>query len=109
MKLDRFALPVKKLKGTDPVDTLDFSDKGLRIASAFVIAALIGVNGSLTSINLRGNSLEYQGWCAIFDALAKNPQSKIKEWDLSRQGINPTIAKSLAAHVTVSGSLTNLS
>ena len=50
MNLDGFALPVKKLKGTDPVETLDLSSKGLGVSSAIVIASLIGVNGSLTKV-----------------------------------------------------------
>ena len=52
VNLDGFALPVKKLKGTDPVETLDLSRKGLRLASAPVIASLIGVNASLTSVRV---------------------------------------------------------
>ena len=48
--MDGFALPVKKLKGTDPVETLDLSRKGLREPSAIMIASLIGVNASLTKI-----------------------------------------------------------
>ena len=50
MNLDGFALPVKKLKGTDPVEILDFSAKGLGVSSAIVIASLISVNGSLTKV-----------------------------------------------------------
>ena len=56
MNLDGFALPVKKLKGTDPVETLDYSRlqswKGEKIgvASLVVIASLIGVNGALTQV-----------------------------------------------------------
>ena len=61
-------------------------------------------------VNLRVNdSLGEEGWCAIFDALRDNPQNKIAEWDLSSQGINPTIATSLAAYVAVSASLTSIS
>ena len=37
MTLDGFALPVKKLKGTDPEETLDLSNKGLGVTSAVVI------------------------------------------------------------------------
>ena len=48
--MDGFALPVKKLKGTDPVETLDLSGKYLGVASAVVIASLISVNGSLTKM-----------------------------------------------------------
>ena len=53
MDLDGYALPIKKLKGTEPVESLDLSHKGLGVASAIVIASLIGVNGALTSVKLR--------------------------------------------------------
>jgi hypothetical protein len=55
VNLDEFALPVKKLKGTDPVETVDLSDKELGVASAVVIASLICVNGTLTECNLQYN------------------------------------------------------
>ena len=106
--LDGFALPLKRLKGTDPVESLDLSEKGLAFASAFVIASLIGVNGSLTECNLKDNNLSNAGWCAIFNALRDNKDNKIAKWDLSSEGIDVAVAKSLAAYVTVSGSLTSL-
>ena len=59
-------------------------------------------------VNLRGNTLGEEGWCAVFDALRDNPQNKIAKWDLYDEGINPTIAKSLAAYVAVAASLTFL-
>ena len=59
-------------------------------------------------VNLRGNSLGDKGWCAIFDTLRDNPQNKIAKWDLFDQGINPAIAKSLAAYMAISTSLTSL-
>ena len=57
MDLDGYALPIKKLKGTEPVESLDLSHKGLGVASAIVIASLIGVNGALKSIDLSSNQL----------------------------------------------------
>ena len=60
MNLDGYALPIKKLKGTEPIKklkSLNLSGKKLRVASAIVIASLISVNGSLTSINMSGNYL----------------------------------------------------
>ena len=57
-------------------------------------------------VNLRRNRLGDEGWCAIFDALRENPQNKIAKWNLEDEGINPTIAKSLAAYMAVSVSLT---
>ena len=62
MNLDGFALPVKKLKGTDPVEMLDLSGKNLGVASAVVIASLISFNGALTSLDLSSNQL-----CGIDD------------------------------------------
>ena len=56
-QLDGSALPIKKLKGTEPVESLNFSKKSLGVASAVVIALLIRVNGSLTSLNLAENNL----------------------------------------------------
>ena len=50
VNLDGYALPIKKLKGTEPVESLDLSRKGLGVASAIVIASLIGVNGALTQV-----------------------------------------------------------
>ena len=83
MNLDGFALPVKKLKGTDPVEMLDLSGKNLGVASAVVIASLIGVNGGLTSLDLSYNELcgldrngsgtyTADGITAIADALRVN-------------------------------------
>ena len=53
--LDRMTLPIKQLKGTDPVASLNFSKKRLGDASAIVIASLIRDNPSLTVINLLYN------------------------------------------------------
>jgi hypothetical protein len=51
VNLNGDALPVKKLKGTDPVETLDLSGQGIiSFASAVVIASLISVNGGLTEV-----------------------------------------------------------
>ena len=59
-------------------------------------------------VNLKSNNLGDEGWCAIFDALCDNPQNKIAKWDLCNEGINPTIAKSLAGYAAVSASLTEV-
>jgi hypothetical protein len=49
VNLDGFDLPIQQLKGSQ---SLDFSGKGLCVASAIVISALIGVNASLTQVLL---------------------------------------------------------
>ena len=50
LTLDREPLPVKQLKGTDPVTNLDLSNKGHGHLSSIVIGSLITVNASLTSM-----------------------------------------------------------
>jgi len=68
VNVDGVMLPVDKLKGTDPVDALDLSRKGLGTASAFVIATLIGTNPTLKSLNLSSNKLagEASIWQEVF-------------------------------------------
>ena len=61
MNLDGYALPIKKLKGTEPVESLDLSGKRLGVKSAIVIASLIGVNASMTHLDVRANSLGEEG------------------------------------------------
>ena len=70
--------------------------------------ALLSLAFCCVQVNLKGNKLGEEGWCAVFDALRDNPQNKIAKWDLYNQGINPTIAKSLAAYMTVATSLTKV-
>jgi hypothetical protein len=53
--IEQFALPIKKLNGTDPVGSLDFSGKDLKATSAIMIGSLIAANGSLTSLDLSSN------------------------------------------------------
>ena len=85
VNLDGYALPIKKLKGTEPVKSLDLSGKKLGVASAIVIASLISVNGALMSIDLSSNNLcgiqtdghvqrchTAEGITAIADALRVN-------------------------------------
>ena len=43
-------LPIKQLKGTEPVESIDLSHNGITVLSAVVIASLIQGNASLTSV-----------------------------------------------------------
>ena len=85
-------LPVDKLKGTDPVDVLDFSRKGLGMASAFVIATLIGMNPTLQSLNLSSNRLagEASIWQELFgediDKSDTGLEAAFAKVDLDRSG-----------------------
>ena len=107
MNLDGFALPVKKLKGTDTVETLDLSGKNLGVASAVVIASLISVNGGLTKLSLAVNRLGEEGTKAICKALEQN--TTLKELDISHSEIGGSAgAKDVAKMVGVNGGLTAL-
>ncbi len=90
-----------RLCGIDEYGFGEYTADGIK-----AIADAIGVSASLTEIILRDNKLGKEGWCTIFDALRENPQNKIAKWDLSSQGIRGEIAKSLAAYMAVSASLT---
>ena len=79
MNLDGFALPVKKLKGTDPVEMLDLSGKNLGVASAVVIASLISVNGALTECNLQFNPyMDEEGEALIRKAMQGKAGFKLR-------------------------------
>jgi len=118
VNLDGFALPVKKLKGTDPIETLDLSSKNLGFSSAVVIASLIGVNGALTVTNLLGNKLDEKS-AKMLAEVAKQKGISLcgirrdqTTADFRNQGLKPPDAILLASDLSqavVTGALTELS
>ena len=112
VNLDGSALPVKKLKGTDPVEALDLSCKSLKVASAVVIASLIRANASLTVLILKDNGLGPQGAKHLSDALKVN--KSITELDISNGrgsssgDIKAEGAKYIAEALLVNASLTKI-
>ena len=68
--LDTLALPVGQLRGTEPVEMLDLSSKGLGVLSAILIAKLIEYNTALTSLDLNNNAIGAPGTQALMEALA---------------------------------------
>ena len=66
------AVDLPKLRGTDPVASLDLSEKGLGPASAIVIASLIAGNGVLNTLNLEWNNIRAEGAAATAEALKVN-------------------------------------
>ena len=117
MNLDGYALPIKKLKGTETVESLDLSGKKLRVASAIVIASLISVNGALTVTNLMQNELDAES-AKMLSEVAKQKgislcgiQRDQTTAVFSRQGLKPPDAILLASDLSqagVTGSLTSL-
>ena len=108
MNLDGYALPIKKLKGTEPVESLDLSRKNLHAASAIVIASLICDNASVTKILVGGNNLGDEGATILCDALRESTVTKVQKLDLRFNGIGPEGAKAVAAIAAVVASLTQL-
>jgi Ran GTPase-activating protein (RanGAP) involved in mRNA processing and transport len=116
VNLDGYALPIKKLKGTETVESLDLSGKNLGVASAIVIALLISVNGALTSLNLSHNQLcgvnfmggtyTTKGITAIADALRVN--GSLTSLNLSSNHFGAKGAAALAPALAAHGSLTSL-
>jgi Ran GTPase-activating protein (RanGAP) involved in mRNA processing and transport len=105
VNLDGFALPVKKLKGTDPVETLDLSGKNLGVASVVVIASLISVNGALTALDLSSNCLKDEGVSAVCAAIQSNKETKLASLNFYYNDIGTVGANAVAAMVAVTGAV----
>lgn len=117
MNLDGFALPVKKLEGSDPVPSLDFSSKKLGPCSAIVIASLIRGNASLTCCNVLQNKFDVAAADTLVVAVKdKNVslcgiQPDQKEATFRKKGLQPPDAILLASDLSkanVTASLTKL-
>ena len=108
VNLDGYALPIKKLKGTEPVESLHLSGKKLGVASTIVIASLISVNGSLTALDLSVNELKDEGVSAVCEAIQSNKETKLTSLNFGYNGIGPVGANAVAAMVAVTGLLTSI-
>ena len=103
LALDGDELDLPKLRGTDPVESLDLSSKGLGSASAIVIASLIAGNGVLTDLNLLGNKIGPTGATAIAEALSVN--GVLADLNLGRNQIGDEGAKAIGGALAVNGVL----
>jgi len=116
VNLDGLSLPIKKLKGSDPVASLDFSRKGLSSASAIVIACLIRDNASVTSVNLLRNEFDTEAASMLLKVKEQKPMLRTlcglthAETELNYQynGLGPADAMLLAPELQVMPSLTYL-
>ena len=110
-------MPIKKLKGTEldgwgrQLESLDLSRQGLGVASAIVIASLIGVNGGLAKMSLFCNKLGEEGTKAICKALEQN--TTLMELNISGDYHGSNIggsagAKHVAKMLGVNGGLTDV-
>ena len=120
--MDGFALPVKKLKGTDPIETLDLSGKNLGVSSAVVIAFLIGVNGALTRVdiskNFAGDGAEQLSAAVLGNLkiemfneipIKEMRANSLMELDLNGKGVGVEGVMVVAGLIPVMGALTSIS
>ena len=101
----------KALEQNTTLKELDISHSEIGgSAGAKDVAKMVGVNGALTSVDLRGNQLRDKGWGAIFAAICGNKDSKIMSLNASSENIGLAgvrlIAKALRTSVT--GALTSI-
>ena len=138
LNLDGFELPIKQLKGTDPVESLDLkgidavreldlayglgNSEPLGVASAILIAKCIEANGVLTDLDTRGNRISGEAaqelaqaviGSASLEVFGEVPMKQLRadaqtKLDLSCEALGPTEAIVLAKLVSASGALTSL-
>ena len=114
--MDGFPLPVKQLKGTDPVESIDLSGKGLGVASAVVIGTLIRTNGSVTSVSLLANNFDDETVSMLLKLKEEKPtlttlcglKPDQTEADFTRFRLGPSEAKLLAPEISAMGELTTV-
>ena len=116
LNLDGFALDLPKLRGTDPVTSLDLSNKGLGPASATVIASLIAGNAVLKSINLLRNNITVEGAAPLVKLFRERPHMESlcglkpdqTEANFAHWGLRNTDALLIAADLEFNGVLKTL-
>ena len=72
------------------------------------LAATLGVNGSLTALDLSYNMLKDEGVSAVCEAIQSNKETKLSSLNFGHTRIGPVGANAVAAMVVVTCSLTTL-
>jgi hypothetical protein len=104
---------VEEMRADDGIEELELDHKEFGPQHAMLIASLLPVMTSLTSLSLGQNELGDEGAIPIARALKESKVSKLASLDLQGKGYGKTIgpagAKELAEYISVSASLTSLS
>ena len=94
---------------TSAFSVLDLRERSIGVQGGMLLAHLVPIMGTFTSVELRGNKLGDKGWGAFFAAICGNKDSKIMSMDASCENINPAgIAEALRTSVTGALTVTNL-
>ena len=72
------------------------------------LAAALGVNGSLTALDLSFNYIRDEGISAVCKAIQSNKETKLASLNFKSNVIGPVGANALAAMLVVTGSLTKM-
>ena len=86
----------------------DLTNEGRDMTGIAAIAEALKVTASLTECNLRNNRLKDEGVSAVCDAVQSNKQTKLASLNLASNDCGSAGAKSVAAMVAVTGSLTKI-
>ena len=100
-------IPLKKLRA-DELTELNLYNKGIGVPGALVLSSLLPVSASLTELNLYDNTLMDEGCTSVCDALRKNKTCKLAKLNIGSNAIDVDGAKSAAAYMAISASLTSL-
>ena len=87
---------------------LNVSGNGFGPEGAKALAPAL-VRTSLTAVALAYNGLKDEGVAAICEAIQSNKETKLASLDISSNGVGTEGAKSVAAMVAATGSLTSVS
>jgi len=101
--VDGHSLPIKQLKGEEPVEAIDLSRRGLAVASAVAIANHISSNTVTKTLNLSDNLLDADAAKHLSNALAAN--QGLVALELEGNSISPEGARQLSRALEANSTL----
>ena len=84
------------------------SNNCLGAAGAAALAPALAANGALTALDLSYNGLKDEGVSAVCEVIQSNKETKLASLNFKYNAIGPVGANSVAAMVSVTGSLTKM-
>ena len=100
-------IPVQMMR-EDSFSELDLSAKNIGVEGGMLLAYLVPAMGSLTALDLSSNKLMDEGVSAVCEAILSNKETKLASLNFVYNAIGPVGANSVAAMVSVTGSLTKM-
>ena len=101
------ALPVRRLKGVEPVTLIDLSGRRVTALSGIVLGWLVESNTALTDLRLESNSLGLPGAVALASVLRVN--TTLNRLNIGDNDLGPEGAAVISEALEVNGTLRSLS